>query len=269
MSIINRSLLVVVILAALAVVYAADESEKQNVVFEYKKSVTLDCSGLGDDVFVYNETSNDTYERLNESAKVTVDNQKVTIIDLRREEIQGKYSCRSGNTKEAVKREFVQNVGPYFFKPEKLSITITEGGPVELSCKLLYGQDSKVDFAWSRGVNESVIVSNEKYNITSDGTTTKLVISKVEDADKGYYNCSAKNAYGSHTEVIQLRVKDQLAALWPFLAIVVEVIVLCLIILIYEKKCNKKPSSSEEDTEVTHNLMGKDNSDVKKRTVKA
>ena len=50
------------------------------------------------------------------------------------------------------------------------------------------------------------------------------------------------------------KIKDQLAALWPFLAIVAEVIVLCLIILIYEKKCNKKPSSSEEDTEVTHNL---------------
>lgn len=36
-----------------------------------------------------------------------------------------------------------------------------------------------------------------------------------------------------------LRVKDKLAALWPFLGICAEVFVLCTIILIYEKRRNK------------------------------
>lgn len=36
-----------------------------------------------------------------------------------------------------------------------------------------------------------------------------------------------------------LRVKDKLAALWPFLGICAEVFILCTIILIYEKRRNK------------------------------
>lgn len=270
MSLINSRTVIVLVLAVLTAVNA-NEAIEENAIFEYKKSVTLDCSSLGENVFVHNETENGTYAKLTESTKVIVDKaspQKVTIVDLRREEIEGKYSCRSEDDAKTLKKNFVKQVGPFFYKPEKQSVTITEGGPVELSCKLLYGQESKVEFSWTKD-NGTVIVVNEKYNITTDGTSTKLTISKVEDSDKGFYNCTAKSDFGSHTEVIQLRVKDQLAALWPFLAIVAEVIVLCLIILIYEKKCNKKPSSSEEDTEVTHNLMGKDSSDVKKRTVKA
>jgi hypothetical protein len=42
-----------------------------------------------------------------------------------------------------------------------------------------------------------------------------------------------------------LYISDKLAALWPFLGIVAEVIVLCVIILVYEKRRSKK--LEEED----------------------
>lgn len=45
-----------------------------------------------------------------------------------------------------------------------------------------------------------------------------------------------------------LRIKDKLAALWPFLGIVAEVFVLCAIILIYEKRRNKT-DLEESDTD--------------------
>lgn len=41
---------------------------------------------------------------------------------------------------------------------------------------------------------------------------------------------------------------DKLAALWPFLGICAEVIILCAIILIYEKKRNKS-EMEESDTD--------------------
>lgn len=41
---------------------------------------------------------------------------------------------------------------------------------------------------------------------------------------------------------------DKLAALWPFLGICAEVIILCAIILIYEKKRNKA-EMEESDTD--------------------
>jgi hypothetical protein len=39
---------------------------------------------------------------------------------------------------------------------------------------------------------------------------------------------------------------DKLAALWPFLGIVAEVVILCTIIFIYEKKRNKDASVDED-----------------------
>lgn len=39
---------------------------------------------------------------------------------------------------------------------------------------------------------------------------------------------------------------DKLAALWPFLGIVAEVVVLCTIIFIYEKKRNKDANAEED-----------------------
>lgn len=48
--------------------------------------------------------------------------------------------------------------------------------------------------------------------------------------------------------VVYLVVKDKLAALWPFLGICLEVVVLCAIILVYEKKRNKA-ELEESDTD--------------------
>ena len=41
-------------------------------------------------------------------------------------------------------------------------------------------------------------------------------------------------------------ISDKLAALWPFLGIVAEVIVLCAIILIYEKKKSKQMADEDD-----------------------
>ena len=89
---------------------------------------------------------------------------------------------------------------------------------------------------------------DDHLTITTEQFETKLFIKNVGEADKGNYACLLSNAYGNATETIILRVKNPLAALWPFLAIVGEVVVLCVIILVYEKKCTKK-NHNEEDNE--------------------
>jgi hypothetical protein len=135
--------------------------------------------------------------------------------------------------------------------PEKQSQTITEGGVVEFTCDLLYGFDDTLAWKWVR--NGTEIEQGEKITITSSTNSTIIKINPVDVSHKGIISCVATNKFGSNHSEFNLRVKDTLAALWPFLGIVAEVLILCVIILIYEKKCHKKPKN-ELDNEQTENL---------------
>jgi neuroplastin len=79
-----------------------------------------------------------------------------------------------------------------------------------------------------------------------------LTINNAKRADRGFYTCIGYNDYMKDDEKIKsegfLRVKDKLAALWPFLGICAEVFVLCAIILIYENRRNKD-SENDSDTD--------------------
>lgn len=78
----------------------------------------------------------------------------------------------------------------------------------------------------------------------------KLTIEKANLSDRGYFTCIGKNDLMDDEVRSEgyVRVKDKLAALWPFLGICAEVFVLCAIILIYEKRRNKT-DLDESDTD--------------------
>lgn len=69
---------------------------------------------------------------------------------------------------------------------------------------------------------------------------------------RGFLTCVGWNEVTSDEDRARsegfVRVKDKLAALWPFLGICAEVFVLCAIILIYEKRRNKT-DLDESDTD--------------------
>lgn len=161
------------------------------------------------------------------------------------------------------------------FNQDKSSVTITEGGYVTFTCKLIVGYQQGQTVKWDWQANGKSLSNDTRTQITvaADNSEAKLVLRQITVNDKGDYTCSADNGNGNYTQSVQLRVKsklnllllnivksaskicfnifiyfflsDTLAALWPFLAIVGEVAILCTIILIFEKKCGKKNSTNE------------------------
>jgi len=101
------------------------------------------------------------------------------------------------------------------------------------------------------------VKSTEEVNQLDDVFKPKsqLLFQKLEYAQAGKYICIAEQKLDSKT-ITKTRafvwlVKDPMAALWPFLALVAEVIVVVCIILYYERASQKGESESEEEEEGT------------------
>lgn len=129
------------------------------------------------------------------------------------------------------------------------SINIVEGEPLNLTCNV-YGRPLPAvtwykDNIAVKDLNATKIKLTPSYNNVSDAT---LLIEKLEYEDRAEYRCFLANDVNEANVTVTVRVKDKLAALWPFLGIVAEVAILCTIIFIYEKR-RAKQEYDESDTD--------------------
>nr|XP_033811882.1 LOW QUALITY PROTEIN: basigin [Geotrypetes seraphini] len=101
----------------------------------------------------------------------------------------------------------------------------------------------------SDGTRTQIVDGVDKnYVIKSIGNKTELRINKLDmEKDQGEYVCNGTNLLGSSGATVKLKVRSRLAALWPFLGIVVEVVILVTIIFIYEKR--RKPDEVPDEDE--------------------
>lgn len=82
--------------------------------------------------------------------------------------------------------------------------------------------------------------SQGKHLVVSTEAQSELHLLDLDlEADPGQYVCNGTNTEGTGQATITLRVRHRFAALWPFLGIVAEVLVLVTVIFIYEKR--RKP----------------------------
>uniref|UniRef100_G1PD42 Basigin n=2 Tax=Myotis lucifugus TaxID=59463 RepID=G1PD42_MYOLU len=174
-----------------------------------------------------------------------------TQYEVDTHESAGEYFCTFLPSEPTGRTARVNVEGPPKIKAVKKSEHATEGETVVLACKS-ESFPPVTDWLWYKINDDGVqIFSNGSQNkvVMSSETKTELHIQNLDlEADPGKYACNGTNAEGTDQAVITLRVRNRLAALWPFLGIVAEVLVLVTIIFIYEKRRKPDEVLDDEDT---------------------
>ncbi|KRY36286.1 Neuroplastin [Trichinella spiralis] len=129
----------------------------------------------------------------------------------------------------------------------QVSKNMLYGETAELSCPV-YGYPMP-NIVWKREnedlTNDSGRIHFESCNGIANGT---LIIRDATYDDRASYTCVATNEFGSDNFTVLIRVKDKLAALWPFLGIVTEVVILMIAIFIFEKRRTKHEELELKET---------------------
>uniref|UniRef100_A0ABD2VTL2 Ig-like domain-containing protein n=1 Tax=Trichogramma kaykai TaxID=54128 RepID=A0ABD2VTL2_9HYME len=210
--------------------------------------VELKCPGSGRDG---QWSQND--KPLETSSNIEIKNDGSTVIvsfDAKDEQIYGNYTCKVGN--ETANYRVVRQ--PIVSMQE--STNVIEGDKLHLTCIVKTG-DPGMKIKWE--FNKEIYTGNKnRVKLSKDEehgySNAVFSLDEVKQEDRGnvtciaYYSGEESDPMHIDTAVTYLRVKDKFAAFWPFLGICAEVIVLCIIILVYEKKRNKS-ELEESDTD--------------------
>ena len=208
------------------------------------------------------------------SEGITFDREKgISVLTVPKEQVVvGNYRCRASDDSSAT-----FEVVPFFkLHHFPTSTKVDQAEDLKLKCRLRTGSQDSGDptFAWftkdetdpdGEGVKISVnmtdLVDGEPHirmtETKDEETGMTMSVLKIEDArydDRAIYQCIATNEQGQ-TQMTQtlVRVKDKYAALYPFAGIVAEVIVLCLVIFLCEKRRGGKEAEEEAEEDNGYN----------------
>lgn len=115
---------------------------------------------------------------------------------------------------------------------------VTVGSFKELSCSILSGNYRDAEWKWFKDGNE--ITNGSGYLVTNGRHESRLKILDAASDHNGIYKCRYINRFSSDEIEIKVEIKGIIAALWPFIASTIFAIACTIIIVVVEKRSNKK-----------------------------
>lgn len=179
---------------------------------------------------------------------------------------EGNYSCvftspkKEGHILVLAKPEVA--LESELFIPGTTSINIMEGESLKLLCKLKSNESIEgrpLTIRWllqdEDEISEAVVINAaDVTNLSIDDTLTidgqrasTLTISPIGYNHRAFYICEINNSVAVGKIRVLIRIKDRLAALWPFLGILAEVVALCVVIFVHEKRRSKTEEDDDDD----------------------
>jgi len=194
----------------------------------------------------------------------------------------GNWTC-GANSWVVVGPPFIFRLGkPSDENKLRPSLAVMEEEKVKLRCEAYYFGAEIPEIKWDVRAEET----GEILNLTSkweestekEGDykfiSTRVLTDEagVQISDRANYTCTVTvSEWNPAVRGILLRVKGKFAALWPFLGICAEVIILCVGIFIYERRTKARNDIDDEEENPEPQVVGGEDAkseDVRKRPVK-
>jgi len=245
----------------------------------YGEPATLSCqlenANLENVVMKWYHNGKECIEPERFSTSDTMTNYSLTILHAIQGD-DGAYTCNftitnGDSTTQNHGKEVFLNSAPYVNHFDAASKNLVQGDPLVLHCDAWGYPHPTVQ--WLK--DETVLdpASDDRITVKTDPDSNivngSLRIDNLDYDDRADYMCVATDSFGhSANATILLRVKDKLAALWPFLGICAEVIILCIIIFVYEHRRAKKMADeepAEETGQLTNSNDHKNKEEVRHR----
>jgi len=220
------------------------------------KELVLTCDPEGEDdapaeVVWFNGTSplsTETPEDEDAVPRVQAFSNGTLVISPTRETDVGTFKCKAASGTQPL-LDYFKVVTLSFYRLDK-STTAIEGEDLVLPCSV--EGNPMPQLTWLKD-NKTLLAGDRiSFRTEEEGPeNSTLVISPVLAEDIGQYVCRMDNTDGERPfqTTTSVRVKDLYAALWPFLGIVVEVVVLCTVIFCYERRrSNLDPEESDAES---------------------